>query len=344
MLRVLIHEWVTGGGLAGSALPESWAAEGHAMRRAAEADWGSLQGVEVVTTRDERFGGNGGRSAAVGPGGHDGVLAAESARADYTVLIAPETGGVLEACTRLVGRCGGRSLGATAEAVALSADKLRLAGHLRGLGIRTPLTLAIDPEAGPPRHFPYPAVVKPVDGAGSLRTYYLGGPEDAPWGGWRLPTGMVIQPYEPGEALSASVLIGPSGAARLVGVGRQRVRVVGGRFRYDGGRLPEPPEWALGDPLRAALGVDGLRGLVGVDFVREPSTGRVTVIEINPRPTTSYVGLASVLTGGALARAWLETWQAPGPTVDPRGMIAPGAGPAVEFSADGATTVDGDHE
>ena len=31
---VLVHEWVTGGGLAGMPLPASWVREGGAMRRA----------------------------------------------------------------------------------------------------------------------------------------------------------------------------------------------------------------------------------------------------------------------------------------------------------------------
>ena len=99
-------------------------------------------------------------------------------RCDYTVLIAPETGGILEERTRLVARAGGISLGSTPEAVALTTDKRRLARHLSGLGIRTPRTDPFDARSGLPRDFPYPAVVKPVDGAGSLHTYYCEGPED----------------------------------------------------------------------------------------------------------------------------------------------------------------------
>src|SRR3954452_3588271 len=52
---ILVHEWVTGGGLAGQPLPASWAAEGHAMRRAIARDFAALPGVRVVVTLDERF-------------------------------------------------------------------------------------------------------------------------------------------------------------------------------------------------------------------------------------------------------------------------------------------------
>jgi tyramine---L-glutamate ligase len=69
-----------------------------------------------------------------------------------------------------------------------------------------------------------------------------------------------------------------------------------GRFRYLGGRLPLP------EPLdhrarqlaeRAVHPVQGLHGWFGVDLVLgEASDGRNDmVIEINPRLTTSYVGL-----------------------------------------------------
>jgi predicted ATP-grasp superfamily ATP-dependent carboligase len=45
---------------------------------------------------------------------------------------------------------------------------------------------------------------------------------------------------------------------------------------------------------------------VGVDYLWDDATGLATVLEINPRPTTSYVGLARWLSPGTLARAWLD--------------------------------------
>src|SRR5260221_13796916 len=56
-LKILIHEWVTGGGLAGSPCPVSWAAEGRAMRRAIAADFAALPepGARVMVTLDERW-------------------------------------------------------------------------------------------------------------------------------------------------------------------------------------------------------------------------------------------------------------------------------------------------
>ena len=56
----------------------------------------------------------------------------------------------------------------------------------------------------------------------------------------------------------------------------------------------------------------GLRGLIGVDFVWEPGARDATILEINPRPTTSVVGLCRILPPGRLAQSWLAACGVPG--------------------------------
>lgn len=335
-MKVLVHEWVTGGGLAGTTLPASWAAEGRTMRRSIARDFRSVAGVEAITTLDPRFAGDepAGATVSVGPGEEEAVLTRLAGLCDYTVLIAPETGGILEGRTRLIARAGGTALGSTPEAVALSADKRKLARHLEGRGIRTPRTEALAAGSVPPADFPFPAVVKPADGAGALHTYLCPGPIDLPTGP-DLPPELVIQPYCPGTPMSATFLLGPAGSVALVGVGWQRIEVREGVFQYRGGRLPAPAALARGEPLAAVRSVEGLRGVVGVDFVRDERTGTTTVIEINPRPTTSYVGLCRLLPPGALARAWLDVFAGRASGNGLRGMIEPRAGNGLIFSADG---------
>lgn len=54
---------------------------------------------------------------------------------------------------------------------------------------------------------------------------------------------------------------------------------------------------------RAAVGaLPGLRGHVGVDLVAAPD--RCVVIEVNPRLTTSYVGLRRVLRANLAELVW----------------------------------------
>jgi predicted ATP-grasp superfamily ATP-dependent carboligase len=336
-MRVLIHEWVTGGGLAGRPLPESWAREGRAMRQALADDFRCVDGVDVVTSLDPRFGdGETGRSTVIVPEAQEeSVLARLAAECDYTLLIAPETGGTLERLAVLVEGSAGRTLGCTPGAIALAADKALLAEHLAREGVPTPPVEWFDPAAGRPPSFGFPAVVKPVDGAGSLDTWLVGALEelasiDGTGRGW------IAQPYVEGAAMSASFLVEPGGAIHLLGVGWQDVALDCGRLVYRGGRLPGPIELGLGEPLDAVRSVPGLRGFVGVDFIEQGNRGRTTVIEINPRLTTSFVGWRHLHRPGTIARAWLKAFLEVGN--DP-GLVTPWELPtsgSIRFGAEGS--------
>lgn len=306
MVSVLIHEWVTGGGLAGCPLPGSWAAEGAAMRRAIAREFASLPDVHAIVTLDERWAPEQGpwTTVRVGAGEESDVFAALARRADYTLVIAPETGGILADRARILERFSCRSLGATAEAVTLAGDKLRMSRFLAGRGIATPVSCVVSTASLPSDH-PYPAVLKPVDGAGSLDTFLIPSPRDVPDAA-RAASTALLQPYVRGVPLSASFLAHSEGPPRLIGVGRQNVVVRDGRFCYEGGKLPAPREWLVSDVAHAVASVAGLRGFVGVDFVYDDEARKGTVIEINPRPTTSIVGLLRLLPPGNLARAWRD--------------------------------------
>ncbi len=172
---VLIHEYVTGGGRAGQDLSPSLAAEGGAMRRALAADLARIDGLNVIMTLDDRLPDEPGpwKIARVGPGEEILVYFELTRCADWTVCIAPETGGVLveRAEALLGGQIGGpsRSLGSSPAAILLTSDKLRLGRHLEVRGIATPPGRLVVPALDLPADLDYPVVLKPVDGAGRWR-------------------------------------------------------------------------------------------------------------------------------------------------------------------------------
>jgi predicted ATP-grasp superfamily ATP-dependent carboligase len=343
---VLIHEWVTGGGLAGRPLRRAWAAEGHAMRRGIARDFARLPEVRVVVTLDARFPDEPGPWTVMkieprrdDPPAVRRLAAAVKrlvARVDYIVLIAPEMQGLHAGLAEQVERGGGRLLGSTAKAIAQAGHKLWLADHLARLGIASPPSRLVIPADGLPESATYPAVLKPVSGAGAVRTFKLDGPVPCPRGAMGM-AGAILQPFVTGTPLSASFLVARDGRARLLGVGWQRIELRRGKFVYRGGRLPAPGAFAEGHPRRAVESVPGLRGFVGVDFLRDEATGEATVLEINPRPTTSYVGLAQLLPPGALARAWLAAVEDREP-IDLAPRIE--AGPLLTFDADGTIVIE----
>jgi predicted ATP-grasp superfamily ATP-dependent carboligase len=232
--------------------------------------------------------------------------------ADFTVVIAPETSGILANVTRELENAGARLLGSTPEAVELAADKARLAARLRALAIDTPPTRTIVPAAGLPCDVGFPAVLKPVDGAGSVDTFYLEDAGPLPARALAMPAAM-LQPYVPGKPMSASFFVSHDGQAWPIAVGAQRMAIRDGRFEYLGGTVPAPCRDALVQLTPAVNAVVGLRGFVGVDFLWNAETRHATVLEINPRPTTSYVGLCRLVPPGWLAHLWLAACVPNGP-------------------------------
>ena len=238
-LVVLVHEWVTGGGLADTPLPASWQREGSAMRRAIAGEFAALSvgEIKVIMTLDARLPAEAGpwRLELIGPGEHSRKLGELCRAADFTVLVAPETRGILARLTRDLLQAGARVLGSSAQAVELAGDKARLAVLFESLGIATPPSRTIVPSEGLPDLLEYPAVVKPIDGAGSVDTYYLDGPGDLSEEAMRMPQAL-LQRFVRGEPMSACLLVSPDGRAWPIAIGRQRMQLRNGRLRIRGRR------------------------------------------------------------------------------------------------------------
>jgi predicted ATP-grasp superfamily ATP-dependent carboligase len=142
-------------------------------------------------------------------------------------------------------------------------------------------------------------VLKPCDGAGSQATFLV---QDAE----QLDTALrqakvegysgklMAQAYVAGRAASISFLTGPGTCVPLAPAAQHLSE--DGRFRYLGGTMPLPAalaERAVRLGRRAIDAVAGWHGYVGVDLVlgqADDGSGDYA-IEINPRLTTSYVGL-----------------------------------------------------
>jgi hypothetical protein len=333
-MKLLIYEWVTGGGLVGceGALPESLLLEGLAMVQAVAAD-AAAAGVRHTLLRDLRLpqlAHSGGEVVEVASRGeHDAALDTAAAESDAVLVIAPETDGVLLRTVRRLEAAGVRLVSPGAGFVAIASDKQRTAESLHAAEVRCPKGVVVEPEAALPSDFHYPAVLKPLDGAGSQDTYVVRSPHDRP-PAYAWPRR--LEPFVAGVAASVAVLGVKGGGRVALPPCRQRVST-DGRLSYLGGATPLAPglaERAASLALRAIDALPELVGYAGVDLVLgdDPEGSLDAVIEVNPRLTTSYVGLRRVVRGGLvgpmLAAAAGET---PAFEVDPR---------PVAFDADGA--------
>jgi predicted ATP-grasp superfamily ATP-dependent carboligase len=298
-MRIFVYEWCVALGLGQdkSDPAHSLYREGKAMRDALAEDFRAVPGITVLTC--------------------DGVTPSEEERrfrelaqlADFTVAIAPEFDGIL--ATRVSWVPAGRWLGSSLDAIRLTSDKLELAQAWQTENVPTPWTT---PVADWPSDR-VPVVMKPRDGAGSTATYLCRTPKEftdtlilarREW-----PGELIAQDYVTGHAVSLSFLVGPSvitdDSQTLLSRPNPRFQALplvptfqrlsaDGRFRYQGGEYPLPADLArraehLG--RQALTVIDGLQGYIGIDLIlgKNHDGSEDCVIEVNPRLTTSYLGL-----------------------------------------------------
>lgn len=231
-------------------------------------------------------------------------LGARQAAFDLVWVIAPETDDCL--LTLCAAVAPARWIGCSADAIRVAASKTRTRERLAAQGIPTPQAWApgLPPPAQPGRW-----VLKPDDGAGSEHTRVFAdfaaaraalaaaiatSGLDAAQADAGLPPRWTLEAWVEGEALSLSLLCAAEGV-EVLSVNRQRLILeADGQLGYAGVDTGvEPVTQALRDLAeRCAAAVPGLAGFVGLDLVRQPD-GRLCVIEINPRLTCAYAGLAA---------------------------------------------------
>lgn len=279
MTTVFLYEDVTAtwaGGDNQSPPASSLLAEGRAMLDAVTADFQKFADVRLLDSWRRDFVSAGLTTEA--------EFRRHARSADFSLVIAPECGGRLELLAREVLQAGGNLLGPSPDAIHLTADKLSLVRHWEANGVRTPETWLPGNEP-----VDLPLVFKPRDGAGSQGVLLRPSLRSAERG-----EDEVVQEYVKGFAASLAFLIGPRTLTPLVPCAQHLSD--DGRLRYQGGRLPIAPplaERAIRIATAAVRCVPGLAGYVGVDVVLGDD-GRDWAIEINPRLTTSYVGLRAL--------------------------------------------------
>ena len=296
MPSVFVYEWCTALGI-GRAVDDpahSLYREGLAMRDAVVEDFTSA-GYEVRTLEFD-----------VSIRKRQTIRERDSFRAivkevDGVLVIAPELGGELSRRCDWVEKFGGRLLGPDVDSVQTCSNKIDLAKHWVSHGVRTPRTNSFLDWLREPSVFP--AICKPVDGAGSMgirrvenmdevhNIWRAGGYDDF------TPSDLVLQDYVPGFAASVAFLVGSTQSVPLLPA--SQILSEDGRFHYLGGEMPLEPALAartIAIASQAIACVLGLRGYVGVDVILGNATdsSQDYAIEINPRLTTSYLGLRAI--------------------------------------------------
>ncbi|WP_168788610.1 ATP-grasp domain-containing protein [Paraburkholderia aromaticivorans] len=304
MTKVLVYEYISGGGCADADVMRELLPTGRAMRNAIAGDLARVPGVSVTcaTTASEAGDASWRRpdtrqlAYCLPPDGNDPYqfIRKEALRHDVVWVIAPETDGVLAGLCDAVDTS--RWIGCDAESIRIASSKRCTAKRLAQAGIATTRAWSVD---APLQPGPGAWVVKPDDGAGAVDTLVYHDFRTAEYAFLHRAAAherVTFEEWVEGDALSLS-LICDHGRADLLSINWQHISVAGGRLRYDGVTVGSITLNSLvGHSCsalvrRIAATLPGLAGFVGIDVVWHRERGPV-VIEINPRATCAYVDLA----------------------------------------------------
>jgi predicted ATP-grasp superfamily ATP-dependent carboligase len=270
-MKVLIAEYAVATDLAGT-----YQVEGRAMLSILAKSFERLGHQVVYPTAGTAIGA--GRAIVLGGGtDEDFEEFLAGTDADARLVIAPDE--LLPGFLKTLEESGTTNLGCSPAAARLSADKLACTRRLEEAGVPV-VEIADSNDDGP-------FVLKPRFGCGSERMELVD----------TLPENLdlddrIATKYHQGEALSVSLVASGDRVLPLT-VNKQLVSVEAG-FEYQGGIVPyrsDREEEILKAAKMAALALD-LSGYAGIDLV----VGDLPrVVDVNPRPTTSIVGIAKVM-------------------------------------------------
>lgn len=313
-MRLLVYEHVSSGGFADEAIPASVLSEGFGMLATLILDF-KAAGHNVTTTLDSRI------ARLNPPIAADCLVPVSSSmevqanlqkiseQADAAYVIAPETDGLLRALVELVEQTGIASLNCSASAIEKVSDKAVLNDFMRKRGLPLPETImfSVADELDEVKkafrgRLNFPLVIKPSNGVSCCGLSIVRN-EDQLAGAVNkikresFTEHFLVQELIVGAAASVS-LISTGDDAVAISLNRQEVTLETPKApsSYRGGWVPfdnslQAEAFEVVEKLVKAF--PDLRGYLGVDFVL--TENEAVVVEINPRLTTSYLGLRRVI-------------------------------------------------
>lgn len=245
------------------------------------------EGKAMVAVLRESFERSGHTVLMPASGDFDAEIARLAPQCDYGLVIAPDE--LLSGFTHTL-ELATHNIGSDSTSIAVCASKRLTSKILAGIGIAVPAEVPVD--------YPGRRVIKPIRGAGAV------GVRIAQAGEVPGNAEMAVE-YLQGEHYSVSIV-----GSRVVGeacgfysglppvfltINRQHIEVdTNGVFTYHGGETPVHPEREdeIIEVAKKTIERLGCQGYVGIDVIVGE---KIWVVDVNPRPTTSLIGIVRVI-------------------------------------------------
>ena len=226
---------------------------------------------------------------------------------DAAMIVAPENKGVLAQGVAMLRAAGVDVIAGSGDFLRVASDKWQTAKTMYEAGIAHPLSMTLSD-----RRFEHALsqfnefVVKPRDGCASMDIKTFDSLDEAIA---ELTEEMILQAKMPGQPISISLV---ASGARQTFLPAVRQTISEDTFSYQGGCGPLGADAQRRATTLASLAVSAMpptvRGFVGIDVILGATSEQDCILEINPRLSTSYVGLRHMTDGNIAARLFdLET-------------------------------------
>ena len=312
-MRLLIYEHASGGGFADNSIPTGILSEGFSMLRKLISDFKDA-GHTVTTTLDSRI-------AKLKPPiladcsvpissseEIPTILQELSEQAEATYVIAPETDNLLKSLVELLEKTDIISLNCSKSTIEKLSNKACFYETVKRqiLVPETIMLSVLDDIKYVTKTvrdcLNLPAVFKPVDGVSSGGVSIVKKKEQVAGAIAKIKAissneSFLVQELIRGDAASVC-MFSTGNNAMPISLNRQDIKLTTAKFcsSYMGGLVPfdHPLKKATFEVAKKlADSISGLRGYFGLDFVL--TNEAPVVIEVNPRLTTSYIGLRNIL-------------------------------------------------
>ena len=230
-----------------------------------------------------------------------GQWAKAAAGCDAAIIIAPEKDGILAKAVGMLRAADVDVIAGTGDFLRVASDKLQTARALHAAGVPHPATLMPnDPRSLQRLRQGGQVIVKPRDGCGTEAIRLFDDVDEA----MRFAEETdLIQTFIPGLAASVAMIVEGSEMVVLPAVS-QDISLATCAYLGGSGPLGNDHQRRAASLAQCAIAAmpPHARGFVGLDLVLADEGGEDCVIEINPRLTTSYVGLRKMVSGNLAAR------------------------------------------
>ncbi len=313
-MRLLVYEHISGGGFADKPIPTNILSEGFGMLRMLIADFRAA-GHNVTTMLDSRI------ANLNPPVEADHIVPVSSSQAiqmnlrklaqkvDAAYVIAPEKDRALQSLVEVLEKTGVTSLNCRTNAINQVSNKGVFYESIRRLGLPLPETriFSVNDDFNEIKKaiqisLNFPLIFKPSDGVSCDGLSLVRNREDIANAIEKIRVEssnkhFLVQEFVEGAPVSVS-LLSTNDKAMAITLNRQDITIESPKScsRYSGGAIPfdhplQHEVFKIAEKL--AKSVQGLRGYFGVDFVL--TNEEVAIVEVNPRLTTSYIGLGRVV-------------------------------------------------